>query len=208
MGEPIRLERELSVSGQAGCATIIGIALLLVGIAIVAAMQRGEPGAGQNNWVIYVVGVSFSVIGLLVSVLGLKMFLMARVPVTIVEVDRMPVRPGETFQMTVRQPGPIRLKSLRVNLVCEQITTRPSAGLSKTSRDRRIIHQSNVLDLQEAAAGPGEEVVRHAGVSVPPDVRLADVAGRKEVVWRLEVWGRVRGWADFGHPFVIQVADG
>jgi hypothetical protein len=206
MGEPIRLEREMSVSGQAGCATIIGIALLLIGIAIVAAM-RSDTGAGQDNWVIYVVGVSFGAIGLLVAVLGLKLFLMARIPVTIVEVDRMPVRPGESFQMTVRQPGPIRLKSLRVNLVCEQITTRPSAGLSKTSRDRRIIHQSNVLDLKEAAAGPGEEVVRHAGVSVPSDVRLADIAGRKEIVWRLEVWGRVRGWADFGHPFVIQVAD-
>ncbi|HEX7778090.1 MAG TPA: hypothetical protein VF424_02565 [Vicinamibacterales bacterium] len=206
MGEPIRLEREMSVSGQAGCATIIGIALLVTGIAVVAAMQS-DTGAGQDNWVIYVVGVSFGAIGLLVAVLGLKMFLMARIPVTIVEVDRMPVRPGESFQMTVRQPGPIRLKSLRVNLVCEQTTTRPSAGLSKTSRDRRIIHQSNVLDLQEAAAGPGEEVVRHAGVSVPPDVRLADIAGRKEIVWRLEVWGRVRGWADFGHPFVIQVVD-
>ena len=206
MGEPIRLEREMSVSGHAGCATIIGIALLVTGIAVVAAMQS-DTGAGQDTWVIYVVGVGFGAIGLLVAVLGLKMFLMARIPVTILEVDRMPVRPGESFQMTVRQPGPIRLKSLRVNLVCVQITTRSSAGLSKTSRDRRIIHQSNVLDLQEASAGPGEEVVRHAGVTVPSDVRLADIAGRKEIVWRLEVWGRVRGWADFGHPFLIEVAE-
>ena len=207
MAEPIRLEREMSVSGQAGCAAVIGIALAVIGIGIVAAMQSNEPGTGQDNWVIYAVGVGFGVIGLLVAVLGLKMFLMARIPVTIVEVDRMPVRAGESFQMTARQPGPIRLKSLRVNLVCEQITTRPSAGLSKTSRDRRIIHQTNVLDLQEATAGSGDEVVRHTTVNMPAAVQLADIAGRKEIVWRLEVWGRVRGWADFGHPFVIQVLD-
>jgi hypothetical protein len=40
---------------------------------------------------------------------------------------------------------------------------------------------------------------------VPPDVKRADIEGDKEIVWRIEVWGRVRGWADFGHPYVIQV---
>jgi hypothetical protein len=33
---------------------------------------------------------------------------------------------------------------------------------------------------------------------------LADVEGETRVVWRLEVWGRVRGWVDFGHPFAIE----
>jgi hypothetical protein len=28
---------------------------------------------------------------------------------------------------------------------------------------------------------------------------------RRTHFWRLEVWGRVRGWAGFGHPYVIQV---
>ncbi len=60
-----------------------------------------------------------------------------------------------------------------------------------------------MLDRGEAAAGPGEHVVGQATVTIPADVQLADIEGRKEVTWRLEVWGRVRGWTGFGHPYVI-----
>ncbi len=209
MGAAIRLEREMPVAGQAGCATVIGIVLAVAGIAIVLAMRSQGSRGGENEWVVYAVGGGFGLIGLLTAVLGIKMFLMMRLPETIVEVDRMPVHVDEPFQLTVRQPGPIRLSSLRVNLVCEQTTTRQvrRAGGTRTDRDQRLIHQANVLDLRDAAAGRGKEVVGHATVTVPADVQLADIEGHTVVVWRLEVWGRVRGWANFGHPFVIQVLD-
>jgi hypothetical protein len=193
----------MSVSGQAGCATTIGIALALAGIGIVAALQNDEAGAGEGTWVIYAVGIGFGTIGLLVAVLGLKMFLMKRIPETILEVDRMPVRADQPFHVTVRQPGPVRLKSLRVNLVCEQTTVRP--GKKRRNRDQRIVHLTNVVNLGETTAGPGEQVVGDATVTVPADVKYADIIGQREIVWRLEVWGRVRGWVDFGHPYVIEV---
>ena len=207
MSQPIRLEREMSVAGQAGCATVIGLVLAVIGIVMLMVMQSDEFSTGQNQWVLYAVGGGFALVGLLMVVLGLKSFLMTRIPETIVEVDKMPVHMGEPFQLTVRQPGPIRLKSLRANLVCEQITTRrmPRARHGKTDRDRRIIHQANVLDLRDATIGHGEQIVRHATVNVPGDVKLADIEGRKEIVLRIEVWGRVRGWADFGHPYFIEV---
>jgi hypothetical protein len=209
MGQPIRLERETSVGGQAGCATLIGIVLTIIGTVIVTLMRSDEPRAGDNEWVVYAVGGGFALVGLLMVLLGIKMFLMTRIPETIVEVDKMPVRFGESFQLTVRQPGPIRLQSLRANLVCEQITTRRvlRGGESKTDTDRRTIHQANVLDVRDATVGHGEDVIRYATVKVPADVTLADIAGEKEIVWRIEVWGRVRGWADFGHPYVVQVLD-
>ena len=209
MGEPIRLQREMSVAGQAGCATIIGSFLALIGIVILVVLWSGVAPPGKNGWVLYVVGFGFASVGLLVAVLGLKMFLMTRIPETIVEVDTMPVHAGQSFQLTVRQPGPIRLKSLRVNLVCEQITSRRTERSSgpRTDRDRRIIHQTNVLDLGESAAGPGEQIVGRITVDVPVDVHYVDLEGEMKIVWRLEVWGRVRGWADFGHPYVIEVLD-
>jgi hypothetical protein len=209
MGELIRLQRERSVAGQSGCATVIGSILAFIGIVMLVVMWNNVPPEGKNQWVLYAVAFGFAVVGLLVAVLGIKMFLMTRIPETIVEVETMPVHAGQSFQLTIRQPGPIRLKSLRVNLVCEQITSRRTerAGGPKTNKDRRIIHQANVLDLGESAAGPGEQIVGHATVNVPADVRYADIEGQKEIVWRLEVWGRVRGWADFGHPYVIEVAD-
>jgi hypothetical protein len=207
MRERIRLRREMTVGRRAGCVTAIGVVLAAIGIVMVVVMWGGKPPTGENAWVLYAVGGGFGLFGLLIFVLGIKLFLMTRIPETIVEVDNMPVRLGESFQLTIRQPGPIRLKSLRVNLVCEQITTRKvqRAGETKTDTDRRIVHQTNVLDLKETGAGHGEQVIAHATVNVPADVRLADIEGRKAITWRLEVWGRVRGWVGFGHPYVIQV---
>lgn len=207
MDKRIRLQRETSVAGQSGRATVIGSVLALIGIVIVIVKKNDQAPAGQNEWVLDAVGYGFAFVGLLIAILGIKMFLMTRIPETIVEVDTMPVHAGQSFQVSVRQPGPIRLKSLRVNVVCEQITSRRTGRASgrKIDRDRRIIHQSNVLNLGESVAGSGEQIVGSATVTVPADVQYVDVDGDRRIVWRLEVWGRVRGWADFGHPYVIEV---
>jgi hypothetical protein len=92
--------------------------------------------------------------------------------------------------------------------VCEQITRRDARrnGRRHTDTDRRLIHETNVLDLRDITVLPGEEVARQGEATVPRDVSLVDVEGRSHVIWRLEVWGRVRGWVDFGHPFVIEVS--
>jgi hypothetical protein len=207
MRAPIRLERETPAAGQAGCATAIGLFLTVLGGVMTLAMRSAALRPGPNEWLVSVVGGGFSLVGLVMVILGIKMFLATRLPATIVEVDRMPVRAGEPFQVTVRQPGPLRLKSLRLKLVGEQLTNRKvwRSGRRRTDTDRRLIHQNNVVDLREITIPRGEEVVRQGKATVPPDVSLADIEGEKQVVWRLEVWLRVRGWVDFGHPFVIEV---
>src|SRR5688572_2709543 len=118
MSAPIRLERETPAVGQAGRATTIGAFLAVLGGVILMLAMRGDASrAGQTEWLVYVVGGGFSLVGLVVVILGIKMFLATRLPETIVEVDRLPARAGDAFQVTVRQPGPIRLRSLRLNLV-------------------------------------------------------------------------------------------
>jgi hypothetical protein len=208
MSARIRLERQTPAEGQAGCATTIGLLLAVLGGVIMFLMRSDEPRAGQNEWLVYFVGGGFSLVGLIVAILGIKMFLATRVPETIVEVDRMPVRAGELFRVTVRQPGPVRLESLRVNLVGEQLTSREvwREGKRRTDIDRRVIHQDNILDVGNITILSGEEIAREGNATVPVVVTLAEIEGVKGVVWRLEVWGRVRGWADFGHPFVVQVS--
>jgi hypothetical protein len=207
MSATIRLKREASFAGQAGCATTIGLFLTVLGAVIMFLMRSDEPRAGQNEWLVYVVGGGFALVGLVVAILGVKMFLASRLPETIVEVNRMPVRAGEPFRVTVRQPGPIRLESLRLNLIGEQLTQREVLrdGKRRTDIDRRLIHQKNVLDLENITILSGEEIARDGEAIVPAEVSLADIDGDKRVVWRLEVWGRVRGWVDFGHPFVLDV---
>lgn len=171
-------------------------------------MRSDAPRPGTNEWLVYVVGGGLALVGFVVVVLGIKMLLATRTPETIVEVDKMPVLAGAPFHVTTRQPGPVRLKSLRLNLVGEQVTTRNvwREGKRRIDTDRRLIYQTNLLDLKDISILYGEEVIRQAEATVPADVKLADIEGEKSVVWRLEVWGRVRGWIDFGHPFVIDVS--
>ena len=211
MTAPIRLDREAPAARQAGRATSIGVFLTLVGsVMIMLAMRSNAPRADANEWLVYVIAGGFSAVGVVVTILGIRMFLATRLPETIVEVDTTPVRAGNAFQVTVRQPGPIRLKSLRLNLVAEQLTTRDvwRNGRRRRETDRRLIHQDNVLDLGEISILAGEEIARGGEAKVPAEVNLAEVEGVKRVVWRLEVWGRVRGWMDLGHPFVIEVVGG
>ena len=170
-------------------------------------LQTDAVPDGPNDWLFYIVGGGFSLVGLVMVILGIKMFLATWLPETIVEVERMPVRAGEPFRVTVRQPGPIRLESLRLNLVGEQLTKREvwRKGKRRTETDRHLIHQDNVLDVKDITILPGEEVAHQRDATVPKEVTLLDIEGEKRVVWRLEVWGRVRGWVNFGHPFVIEV---
>jgi hypothetical protein len=203
----VRLERETPAARQAGCATVIGVVLTVLGGGFLLGLQSDALRPASHRWLFYVVGGSFFVVGLVMVILAIKMFLATRLPETIVEVDRRPIRAGKPFQVTVRQPGPIRLKSLRLNMVGEQLTRRQvwRNGRQRTETDRLLIHQDNVLDVRDLTILPAEEVTRQGEATVPKEVRLADVEGEKRVVWRLEVWGRVRGWVDFGHPFVIEV---
>ena len=80
MGAPIRLERETPGGGQAGCATSIGLFLTLLGGIIVLGMRSDAGSSSPNEWVIYVVGGGFLLVGIAVAILGLKMFVATRYP--------------------------------------------------------------------------------------------------------------------------------
>lgn len=208
MSARIRLQREAPAARQAGFAAVIGVVLTVLGGGGIMLLLRTEAPRDQSSeWLFYVVGIGFLLVGAVMVILAFKIFLALRLPETIVEVDSMPVRAGKPFLVTVRQPGPIRLQSLRLNLVGEQLTRRDvwRNGRRRTDTDRRLIHQDNVLDLRDITVMLGDEAARQGEATVPAAVRLADIDGQKRVVWRLEVWGRVRGWVDFGHRFVIEV---
>lgn len=208
MNAPIRLSREITAGRQAAAATAIGAVLTLLGGGILLVARVVAPSAPQDAWLPQIVGAGFALVGVVVLLLGLKMSLSTRLPQTIVEVDKQPVRAGQSLRVSVRQPGPISLRSLRVNLIAEQITRYEvrRQGKKRIEIDRHLIYRHNVVDLGTLVIAGGEESAASGEVSVPLAVPLVDVEGDKTVVWRLEVWGRVRGWVDFGHPFVVQVA--
>lgn len=108
--------------------------------------------------------------------------------------------PGEAAHLEIVQQGPILLESLRVNLVCER-------SERKVGSSRQVTYpcQDNLFDSGPAEIPRlGEERFRFT-MTVPSDAELSSNTGRVHVSWRLEVWGKVRGRADFMRPFDLEV---
>jgi hypothetical protein len=208
MRAPVRLEREIPAARQAMGAILIGVVLTVLGAGILSIAYNPALNDGEGERLASIVGSGFALVGVVMLLLGVKAALIVRLPETIVEVDRMPIRAGTRFEVTVRQPGPIRLQSLRVNVVAEQVTRYEvwRKGRKRIETDRHLIHQHNIVDVRDATVGHGQELVRRVDATVPGEITLVDIDGKKTVVWRLETWGRVRGWVDFGHFFAITVS--
>lgn len=131
---------------------------------------------------------------------GVHCLFAARTPPTTLQLSATPLRPGQSTGLVIRQEGPVLFESLRANLVCERSVRGPG-------KSRTVTHpcQANFFD-----SGPwevprmGSQEFR-ATVPVPPDAEPSLVSVELIVSWRIEVWGKVRGNADFMRPFDVEV---
>jgi hypothetical protein len=203
---PFRLERETPWGLQIGCALSIGVFLLLFGGTIAYLdWTRGDHG------VPLFVGGGFAFVGLLVAGSGYhQVRARRRTPETILEIDARPLTRGKTVRLLVIQPGPAKLQSLRVNIVCMSTTSewRTRGKERYLDRDVRLVHQQTVLDVKDVTVAKGEELAHEARVVIPSDQPSTGGSGEPgdpARVWRFEVWGRVRWGADVMHPFVVEV---
>ena len=142
-----------------------------------------------------------ALLGLLVLYSGIHALFASRTPPTTLKLDAAPLRAGQATGLVIRQTGPVVFESLRANLVCE----RSERKTGQKSRTVTFPCQENFFD-----SGPSE-VARmgvqefRATVAVPADAEPSlDQVGLR-IVWRIEVWGKVKGNADFMRPFGVEV---
>jgi hypothetical protein len=208
----VRLSRDGSAAAMAGCATMLGVLLIAIGaFPIYMTMKHDGPG---EHALYFIVGGGFALVGLLLLYSGVMQQFARATPETIVTAD-VPFVRGRRASVTIEQPGPVSLISLRVNLVGEEKWATSRSGRSATSgmtrRDTswhtKHLGTFNVLSVNDVDVGP-EPLVAHGELDVPQDLepsRERHGDDRRSVEWRLEVWGKVRGRADFMHPFVVIV---
>ena len=201
-----RIERETPWAATTGCALAIGVLLTLLGggILYMALTHPDEKAQG----VVYIVGGGFALVGLIVLYSGIhQLFAQAGIKETIFEVGELPLRRGKAVQATIVQEGPIKLLSLRANLVCFEIETRRVQRKNGPSTEKftQQIADGNLLDEGPIELGPGEKYERSFLMTVAPDARPSGTKGKFTIEWKVEVWGRVKSRPDFMHPFVVQV---
>lgn len=210
---PVRLQREQPWGQAIGCALFLG--LLLMAIAGVGcAVMRQIPPQEKDRWVAYVFIGVFGVIGVLLFMSGIHQWFASRVRETIVEIDQESTPLGGTIRICFRQEGPVTLNSLRANLRCVERqhkwgTRTNSDGNSesyKTTNERDLITQ-NVLDEDPGSIAAEEFWEKSIQFQIPRDARASFASDDLEIVWKLEVWGKVPRWPDFMHPYLLEVTE-
>jgi hypothetical protein len=209
MAEPlVRLERDTPWRTQVGCSFALGLVLVLFAGAITVPVVTHWQGGRQEDWVPALFAAVFGGVGLLMWLSTVHQRLAMRTPETEVWIERVPLHAGERVALRVRQPGPVALKSLRGRLLCEVQVWRPSASQGRSGRgswSSTFPYDERFFDLDGAVLGSGDALDRTVELAVPADARLSDESPQLRVRWRIEVWGRVRHWPDFMHPFPLKV---
>ena len=194
----VRLRAESKPGDQSCGALLASVAMLFVGgIAGYAAWSDFQDGEWHFIPLLFI--VVFGGLGLLFLWIAAASGLASHVPETIVEVERSTIAPGGEVAMLVLQPGPLRLRSLRVRLTCREET--PEKGGSPRVA---VLHDVVVADIGAAVVGKETPLEHSARLRIPADAKPS-AGGPPTVKWRLEVWGVPLVWPRFMLEFPIMV---
>lgn len=185
-----RLERETPWGMEIGCSLLTAITFL--GIAtflwVLGSSNEGMSGL-QKTFVAGLAGV-----GLLALLLVLHQSIARRVPETIVEVASPPIRTGVPTPIRIVQPGPVRLRALRAKAVWLE---------SDSESGRQIVLEETFLDRKALNIADTWETT--AELRLPENAQPTGRSGGKKHEWRIEIWGNVRFFPNFMHPFTVRV---
>jgi hypothetical protein len=199
-----RIPRATPWGAQASCALGIGIVLLLIGGTICFFALKND-----DHGLPLLIGGGFSLVALLLVYSGIHQFFAQQgVKETIFELEDLPVVRGEPRHGIVIQEGPIRLQSLRANVICMEETRKEVIrdGKKRIDRFQKMIWDTNILDEGELTLADMERAQREVVIEIPRTCKPSGEQGQnKSIEWRVEIWGRVKGRPDFMHPFVIEV---
>jgi hypothetical protein len=178
-------------STQLGCMFLLGGLLLTIGLGIIALFIAHPEGKG-DMWVMPLVGGGFALVGAFLFFDGVRSARGLKIPTPDLFLGKsLPLSPGTTARVRLRQPGPVEIESLRLKVVCERVyQRRVKSTSSATVEDRETLWESVLLDVQNEHVPAGDVFLREVVLSVPADGRPTGPASPDGTVrWRLEVWG-------------------
>ncbi|HEY0140040.1 MAG TPA: hypothetical protein VGF48_04035 [Thermoanaerobaculia bacterium] len=187
------LKRDTPRGAQIGCSLFL--ALLLGGIGIGITYKAYAHPESDGNWIIWTVGAAFSIIGLLLLYAAIHQLFSVKSPVTEVSLEHKKLLRGRRTAVLIRQRGPMELESLRANLVGTRWIRRRK---STYSEDLGTFH---FFDSGPATIDESIPLQRNTHIDVPEDIEPSEPNN----TWAIEVWGKVRGRADFQHVFPVEV---
>ena len=207
---PVQLEMPMTTGSRTIKTWLLGVFMSAITGAIVWGTVSEWDG---SVWSAIGAATVVAIFGLLAGLLlwsALRQSLALTVPVTIVEVSKQPVAPGDLVTLCVKQPGPVNLRSLRANLVGTQRTERRIEYTGETARhDRGPVKMTFHENILDAGAGRIDHGLSRQWTTKFPIPGEASESGKESSVisvWTIEVWGKTCfGLIGFYYPYPIKV---
>lgn len=143
-----------------------------------------------------------------VAIWVLKSFLrrvrrIAGVGSTMVEISDHPLQPGGVYQLFVMQMGRMRLRSLRIRLVCEEESFFRQG--TDVRSDQYVALSKDLFTASSVRVDPMAPWEQQLEFELPHDVMHSFSATNNSVRWRLVVSGEARPWPSFCRSFPLVV---
>ncbi len=127
----------------------------------------------------------------------------AGVGATIVEISDNPLRPDGKYQLFVAQYGRLRLRRLRILLVCEEESIFRQGTDVRT--DRHLALEEIVYNGKNVSIDPDAAWEQEFEVKVPQGAMHSFQSPHNAVHWKIVVTGESRPWPSFSRSFPVVV---
>jgi hypothetical protein len=160
--------------------------------------------AGRPDLWLFVFLVPFLAGGLwLIYFLVRQVVIASGVGPTQLEVSDHPLFPGRHYDLLLSQAGRLTMKSLAIDLVCEEQATFRQGTDTRTHGCR--VYQKRIFDRQEFDIPQGLAFQQQCRIEIPAEAMHSFRADHNEVQWKFVVRGEAGGWPPFERSFPIIV---
>jgi hypothetical protein len=208
---PFRLERGRAVGLQLGCSLISAMVLLGLGSVI---LFYGS-AAADKWWLAWLVGGGFCLLGTLFLWSWITQLFAAGTPVPVVELSDHPVKAGVPFKLALVQPGPAMLRSIRVKVICQEVSAKvvtKHMGKGRAPRRTRMVtekirHEEILVEAREVRVLHGDVWQQVYDLALPAGVPATAAHRMPQILWKLEVDGRMNGPGRYQQTFELKVTE-
>lgn len=127
----------------------------------------------------------------------------AGVGATIVEISDLPLTPGGNYRLFVAQFGRLRLRRLRVLLVCEEEAIFRQGTDVRT--DRHLALEETIYSDKNVLIDPEAAWEQEFDVNIPVGAMHSFQSPHNALYWKIVVTGESRPWPSFSRSFPVVV---
>ena len=156
--------------------------------------------ADDPEWFLAIFTVPFLVIGgFAIYDFVRQMLLHTGIGPTNVEISDHPLRRGGRYGVYLSQTGRLWMKTLALDLVCEEAATYREGTDVRT--ERRAVFKRQIFRRTDFSIEPGMPFEQECTIEIPHDAMHSFQSEHNAVNWKLVVFGEAEGWPPFERSF-------